>query len=104
MFVGYPESHSSDTYRMWDPRSQRVHITRDITWLNRMFFKKVQVDAELNAQVEWMPKYNPNQPSDSNSHKEVISDDDEESPSPGNVNFEERLPQPAEDPVPHPEP
>jgi hypothetical protein len=27
-----------DTYRMWDPRSTRVHVSRDIIWLGRMFF------------------------------------------------------------------
>jgi hypothetical protein len=41
MFVGYPKSHASDTYRMWDPRSQRVHTTRDVTWLKKMYFSKV---------------------------------------------------------------
>jgi len=38
MFVGYPENHYDDTFRMWDPRSRRVHITRDISWLNKMYF------------------------------------------------------------------
>ena len=38
MFVGYPDSHACDTYRMWDPRSTRVHVSRDIIWMGRMFF------------------------------------------------------------------
>jgi len=40
MFVGYPESHSSDTYKMWNPQTCQLHITRDIRWLIRMFFSK----------------------------------------------------------------
>jgi hypothetical protein len=40
MFVGYPDLHASDNYRMWDPRSKRVHITRDVIWLNKMFFEQ----------------------------------------------------------------
>jgi hypothetical protein len=43
MFVGYPASHASNTYRMWDPRSNHVHITRDIIWLQKMFFNKSEV-------------------------------------------------------------
>jgi hypothetical protein len=62
---------------MWDPRSRRVRITRDITWLNRMFFKKIQVDTDLNAQIDWMPRNNPNQLN--NNHNEEISDNDEKS-------------------------
>jgi Reverse transcriptase (RNA-dependent DNA polymerase) len=40
MFVGYSSLHACDTYRMWDPNSYRVHLTRDIRWLKRMFFKQ----------------------------------------------------------------
>jgi hypothetical protein len=40
MFVGYAEDHSSDCYRMWDPKTNSVHVTRDIIWLRRMFFNK----------------------------------------------------------------
>jgi hypothetical protein len=41
MFVGYSTAHAGNTYCMWDPRSRRVHITRDIWWLNKMFLIKV---------------------------------------------------------------
>jgi hypothetical protein len=37
-FVGYSESHSKDTYRMWDPKTRKVSVTRDIRCLNRRFF------------------------------------------------------------------
>jgi hypothetical protein len=41
MFVGYPENHYDDAFRLWDPRSQRVLITCNITWLNKMYFSMV---------------------------------------------------------------
>jgi hypothetical protein len=40
MFVGYALNHEGDCYRMWDPITSRVHVTRDIVWLKRMFFAR----------------------------------------------------------------
>ena len=40
IFVGYATDHDGDVYRMWDPRTGRVHETRDIIWLRRMFYTK----------------------------------------------------------------
>jgi hypothetical protein len=41
MFVGYPDNHYDDTFRMWDPRSKREHITCNISWLNTMYFSMI---------------------------------------------------------------
>ena len=38
MFVGYADSHAGDFYRMYDEDIQRVHITRDVRWLHRMYY------------------------------------------------------------------
>ena len=35
-FVGYAKNHSHDVYRMFNPESGRVSITRDILWLDRL--------------------------------------------------------------------
>ena len=40
MFVGYALNHPGDCYRMWDPKTGRVHETQDIIWLKRMFYEK----------------------------------------------------------------
>jgi hypothetical protein len=37
-FVGYPALNSKDTYRMWDPKIRKVHVTHEIRWMNRRFF------------------------------------------------------------------
>lgn len=38
MFVGYSPQHAGDCYRMFDPETKRIHISRDITWLNRLMY------------------------------------------------------------------
>jgi len=55
MFIGYSLNHAGDTYRMWDPDSKRVHLSRDIVWLNKMFFKKltgwITTDTEVTKNL-----------------------------------------------------
>jgi len=41
LFVGYPLNHPSDCYRMYDPETKRVHLSRDIVWLKRMYYLPV---------------------------------------------------------------
>ena len=48
MFVGYSMDHAGDCYRMFNPKTNRVHITRDIKWLNRMYFKNVRFHRAEN--------------------------------------------------------
>ena len=38
MFVGYASEHAGDCYRMYNEDTQRVHVTRDVRWLNRMYY------------------------------------------------------------------
>jgi hypothetical protein len=40
--VGYALQHAGDTYRMWDPYTKLVHVTRDIIWLNKMFYERTK--------------------------------------------------------------
>ena len=54
MFVGYSHNHAGDTFRMWDPESKRVHLSRDIVWLNKMFFNKTPTSIDIPS----MPKTN----------------------------------------------
>jgi hypothetical protein len=39
VFVGYATGHSGDTYRMWDPKTGGVHLSRDVIWLRRMYYQ-----------------------------------------------------------------
>ena len=38
MFVGCALNHKPDVYRMWDPFTNRVHISRDFIWLKKIIF------------------------------------------------------------------
>jgi len=50
MMVGYDLQHTGNTYHMWDPQTNRIHTSRDIIWLKRMFFPKiVQPEVSVGA-------------------------------------------------------
>ena len=38
LFVGYCKDHAGDVYRMFNPTTKMVHMTRDVVWLRRMYF------------------------------------------------------------------
>jgi hypothetical protein len=40
LFIGYADDHDGDVYRMWNPKTERVHITRDVIWMKQMMFTK----------------------------------------------------------------
>jgi hypothetical protein len=40
MFIGYADDHDGDVYRMWKPKTERVHIARDVIWMKQMMFTK----------------------------------------------------------------
>ena len=37
IFVGYPKNHTGETYRMFNPITNKTIITRDIIWTNKMY-------------------------------------------------------------------
>jgi hypothetical protein len=40
MFISYTDDHDGDVYRMWNPKTERVHITRDVIWMKQTIFTK----------------------------------------------------------------
>jgi hypothetical protein len=42
MFVGYSLDHTADCYEMWNPVTSRVQLKRDVIWLNRMHYNRVE--------------------------------------------------------------
>ena len=42
MFIGYCLDHAGDCYKMYNPQTDRYHITRDVKRLNRRCFKHVR--------------------------------------------------------------
>ena len=47
MMVGYSTDHTGDCYDMWDPNTGRVHKTRDVIWMKRMYFPKTSPIPEI---------------------------------------------------------
>jgi hypothetical protein len=39
MFVGYAENHKGGVYRMWNPKTRKIYITRDVIFLKLMLFQ-----------------------------------------------------------------
>ena len=46
LIVGYALNHHGDCYRMWNPKTNYVYETRDVIWLRRMYFQKLNVTPE----------------------------------------------------------
>ena len=55
MFVGYADNHSGNCYRMWEPMGNYIYVTRDVLWLKRMFFNKVNETNENNVNHVELP-------------------------------------------------
>ena len=49
IFVGYAENHPEGCYQMYDPATHRVHQSRNVVWLHRMFYKKHINNSKLNT-------------------------------------------------------
>jgi hypothetical protein len=47
MFMGYADDHNGDVYRMWNPETERVQITRDVILMKQMMFTKGVEDAVI---------------------------------------------------------
>ena len=48
MMVGYSMDHADGVYKMWNPITNRIIVSRDIIWMRRMYYKPVA--NSLNAQ------------------------------------------------------
>ena len=46
MFVGYPENREADSYRMWNPLTNGIVTTRDVIWMDRMFYAEALEENE----------------------------------------------------------
>jgi hypothetical protein len=49
MLVGYEIDHDGDVYRMWKPKTKLIHESRDVIWLNCMYYRRERPDTEIIA-------------------------------------------------------
>ena len=51
MFVGYASDHTGNVYRMFNPLTKRVSVTRDVFWLHRMYYERVNTATTLRHPI-----------------------------------------------------
>ena len=48
MFTGnYNTDHMGDMYMMWNPITDKVHVTHDIIWLKQKYFVKLAIPPDV---------------------------------------------------------
>ena len=52
MMVGLSKYHAVDCYCMWDKETGGIPVTRNITWLRRMYFPTKDAGHECVCQIE----------------------------------------------------
>ena len=50
MFVGYATEHSGDIFRMYDPKTNCIRVSRDVIWLKRMYFEQPPTAREMTIE------------------------------------------------------
>jgi hypothetical protein len=94
MLVGYATDSPGDTYRMWNPTTKRIHTTRDVIWLKRMFFlpptvvldvavAPLEIEAGENPHITQLGESEPRESNESSGEREtnedaLTHDDDED--------------------------
>ena len=82
MFVRYSNDHTDGLYRMWNSNSKRVHVSRGIIWLKRMFYQHDNTaeitTRDLDSDIEIDPNTEIRESDSSNETSGNESSDDEE--------------------------
>jgi hypothetical protein len=51
MFVGHARIHDGDCYEMWNPKTSKIYVTRDVIWLNKMCFDEEVMEGVKTTQT-----------------------------------------------------
>ena len=52
LFVGYAKDHAENCYRMYNPATSRIHTSRDVKWLGRMYYNNVRFQNPESSTLE----------------------------------------------------
>jgi hypothetical protein len=69
--VGYSPDHPAGTYRMYDPSTNGIHITRDVTWLRRKYYPENTLLEAGEGVIMSLKQNSDNQPT----HQPVVATD-----------------------------
>ena len=89
MFVGHALNHPGDCCHMWNKNTRRMHETRDVVWLKRMYFEKneadknvaigpLDLDLDLDSEAGKGNENDDDEPDDDDNEEEADVDDDAE--------------------------
>ena len=68
MLVGYADNHTGDCYEMLNWETKRIMLTRDVIWLNRMYFSQTGAEEEVVSEI---PDIDENE-----NEKEIVNDEE----------------------------
>ena len=72
IFVGYAAQHEGDCWRMYNPMTRHITQTRDVIWLNRMYYKTLNSSETLEDPIVALEVIKPNLSEDSSDSKEEL--------------------------------
>ena len=52
MMVGYALNHAEGVYKMWNPITNRIIVSRDIIWMRRMYYKPDDLDGKVRGDMD----------------------------------------------------
>jgi hypothetical protein len=76
--VGYSLEHPGGTYRMFNPVTNGIHVTRDVTWLRRKFYPDSRVLEAGEGVVMSLENFAPRMPSNTPVADPPASKDEED--------------------------
>ena len=75
IFVGYPNHHPKDAYRILNIATKKILITRDITWLKVTYGDYFKIPIKERSYVKLIENECSDSESESESEKELESED-----------------------------
>ncbi len=76
MFIGYANNHEGNFYCMWKPVTNRVTKTRDVIFLQRMFYQGQNRDKAMKEPIEILQvSYRDNKINEDSNDKAIIFND-----------------------------
>ncbi len=62
IFVGYADDHAGNVYRMFNPQTKQIWVTRDVRWIKSSPTLEMKTPVETETTVETVPdKYDDNE-------------------------------------------
>ena len=84
MMAGYSGRHDAGTYRMYDAKTSRILISKDIRWLKRMYFKKASKVGKGDKYGSETAELSDASTTSNTDHEDETSEEEEKEAEPDN--------------------